>query len=210
MDQHPDCPFGSPEDPGDLGRRHLLDESEDDRSPPIGRQAPDGPPRGSRLLPDGCAALDVEWIRDGGSGLDRRLRVAATAATLVRDDVAGDPEKPDAERRSAFAVGRAGPLLEPIEMGQRSEERPLGGVLGLVVIAELVVRVAVHLGQIPAIERIEASWIVAGRINERAIAVEMSDGGTGPNLRCRSHSSKHRSSHGVTPPRRDGGVEFRR
>jgi hypothetical protein len=64
-----------------------------------------------------------------------------------------------------------------MEVGKGGEERPLGGVLGLVMIAELVIRVAVHLCEIPAIEGVEAGWVAARLLDERAIPVEMGDAG---------------------------------
>ena len=44
-------------------------------------------------------------------------------------------------------------------------------------IAELVIRVAVHLGEIPAIEGVEAGRVAARLLDERAIPVEMGDAG---------------------------------
>ena len=76
-------------------------------------------------------------------------------ALAFGDDVAGDPEEPDAERRGASPSAGPGALLEPGEVRQGREERALGGVLGVVMVAELVVGVAVHLGEVPAIQGVE-------------------------------------------------------
>ena len=127
--------------------------------------------------------------------------MTAAAATLVGDDVAGDPEKPDTECGRTISVAGTCSLLEPMEVGKGGEERALGGVLGLVMVAELVIRVAVHLCEIPAIEGVEAGRVAARLLDERAIPVEMSDAGRA-GLPCPSHPSEHRSSHPVTPPRR--------
>jgi len=177
VDQDPHGALRPAEDTGDLRRRHLLDEPQDHGPPAICRQPPDGSPRGGGLVADGDAALDVERVGDERCGLDRRLWVTTAAATLVGDDVAGDPEKPDTERGRTISVAGTCSLLEPMEVGKGGEERPLGGVLGLVMVAELVIRVAVHLGEIPAIEGVEAGGITARLLDERAIPVEMGDAG---------------------------------
>ncbi len=177
MDEDPHRALRPAEDTGDLGRRHLIDETQDDRPAAIRRQSTDGLPRRGCLVTHCGPALDVEGVGDERSRLDRGLRVAAATAPLVSDDVAGDSEEPDAERGRAIAVGGTCPLLEPIEVGKGGEECPLGGVLGLVMIAELVIRVAVHLGEIPAIEGVEAGGVAARLLDERAIPVEVGDTG---------------------------------
>jgi hypothetical protein len=136
--------------------------------------------------------------------------VAAPGAALVGDRVSGDLEQPDAERRRSVAVGRPGPLLEPAEVGERGEECPLGDVLGLVMIAELVEREAVHLGEIPAVEGVEQEGIALGRLDEGPVAVEMGDPGwaIGWGRRRASgdvHPSQSRSCHPVTPHARRSG-----
>ena len=126
------------------------------------------------------------------------------AAALVGDDVAGDLEQPDAERRGALAVGRPGPLLEPVEVGEGGEERPLRGVLGLVMVAELVVRVAVHLGEVPAIEGVELG---ADRGGPPRRATGRDRDGRPRGGRASSdgaHPSKHRTGHPLHPPARGG------
>ena len=75
---------------------------------------------------------------------------------LAGDLVPGDLEEPDPEGRCALAVGRARALLEPLEVGQGRDECRLGGVLRGVMVAELVVGVGVHAGQVPAIQGVEA------------------------------------------------------
>ena len=114
-------------------------------------------------------------VGDVGGRLDGRDGAAALRPALVRDDVAGDPEEPDAERRRAVAVGGAGALLEAVEVREGGEERPLRGVLGLVMVAELVVRVAVHLGEVPAVEGVELGGIAARGLDERPVPIEMGD-----------------------------------
>ncbi len=166
MDEDPYGALRSPEHAGDLGSRHLLDEPQDERPAPIGGQPTDGTPGCGRLVAGRRAALDVERVGDERRGLDRGLWMATTATPLVGDDVSGDPEEPDAERRRPVAVGRPGTLLEPVEVRQGGKERSLGGVLGFVMIAELVERVAVHLGQVPAIEGVEAGGVPAGLLDE--------------------------------------------
>ena len=107
--------------------------------PPGGepRRATHRPPRrGSRRR------FDVDRVRDVGGRVDWRGRPAAPGPAVVRDDVAGDPEEPDTERRRSFAVGRPGALLEAVEVRECGEEGPFGDVFGFVVISKLVVGVA--------------------------------------------------------------------
>ena len=123
------------------------------------------------------------------------------AATLG-DGVPGDLEEPDPERGRAIAVGRPRALLEPAEVRQGGEERPLGDVLRLVVVAQLVERVVVHLGQVLPIQGLEPGRVRLGRLDERAVAVEMDEART--SLLRTVHLPECRSGHGVTPPpRRD-------
>ena len=109
VDQDPDRALGAAEDAGDLGRRHLVDEAQDDGPPTVAGQPVDGAPgRGRRLV----ASDDASPRRRAG----RARRAAASSgasgrrrqrAATLGDDVAGDLEEPDAERRGALAVGRA-------------------------------------------------------------------------------------------------------
>src|SRR3546814_16057957 len=71
---------------------------------------------------------------------------ALPIALAVGDDVAGNAEEPDAERRGTATVLGPRALLEPVEVRQRGDERALGRVLGVVVIAELVDRKSVVWG----------------------------------------------------------------
>ena len=158
--------------------------------------------------------LDVDRSGDAGSRLDRRDRVAPAAAPDVRDDVAGDLEEPDPERRGAVAVDRPGALLEAVQGAEGEHERPLGGVLRVVVAAELVVGVAVHLGQVLPIQGVERLGVAQGGLDERSIAVEM-DKSTllataCPAILLRLHPPEHRPSHGVTPGPAGGGAGSRR
>ena len=121
--------------------------------------------------PASTSTLSATWAAASMGATGRRRCVRA----LVRDDVAGDPEEPDAERRRAVAVGGAGALLEAVEVGEGCEERPLRDVLGLVMVAELVVRVAVHLGEVPAVEGVELGGVAARGIDERPVPIEMGD-----------------------------------
>ena len=123
-----------------------------------------------------------------------RHGAAAVAASLVRDDVAGNAEEPDAERGELGRVGlgaRASAtrerdelvdaLLEAGQAGQRLHEDTLGRVFGGVMVAELVEGVAVHLGQVLPIQGVETGRIAPGRFDQAAVAVQ--PGGTGALLR---------------------------
>jgi hypothetical protein len=175
MDEDANRALGLAEDAGDLCGRHLLDESKDDRAATVGGQAGDGPPRLGGLVAERGIALDVDRVSDVGSSLDGRGRAATARPAVVRDDVASDPEEPDAERRSTFAVGRSGPLLESVEVRECSEERALRDVFGFVMVSELIEGVAVDLGEIASIQGIELGWVVTRRVDERAIPIEMAD-----------------------------------
>ncbi len=130
---------------------------------------------------------------------------AAQAAATLGHGVARDLEEPDAERRRAFAIGRARPLLEPPEVRQGGQERALGGVFRLVMVAQLVERVAVHLGQVLPIEGLEVGRVRLGRLDKATVAVEMGKART--TLLRTVHLPKCRTGHGVTPaPRRAGPV----
>src|SRR5207244_13394642 len=102
-----------------------------------GRQPPDGSPRGGGLVADGDTSRDVERVGDERRGLDRGLWVTAAAATLVGDDVAGDPEKPDTECGRTISVAGTCSLLEAMEPGKGGADRVRGGVLGPVMVAQL-------------------------------------------------------------------------
>ena len=170
---------------------------------PTARHAAAASSRGATSPSTSSGSATSAAASSGASGWRRRER------RWFDDGVPGDLEQPDAEGRGAFAVGRPGALLEPGQAGEGGEERPLGGVLGLVMVAELVVRVAVHLGEIPAIQGVEPERIAPGLLDERAIAIEVGDRARSARRRPRplgrrAHSSQHRSGHRVTPSPRGG------
>ncbi len=142
---------------------------------------------------------EVDRGGDRRRGLQRRLRAAAAEASPLGDHVAGDLEEPDPEGRRALAVGRPGALLEPGEVRQRGEERPLGGVLRLVVVVQFVEREAVHLGQVLPIEGLEAGRVRLGGLDEPPVAVEVAKART--TLLRAVHLPECRSGHRrYTPP----------
>ena len=132
--------------------------------------------------------FEVARRGDGHRGLERRLGPPASLPAPFGHRIAGDLEEPHPERRGALAVGGAGPLLEPGEVRQRVEEGALGRVLRLVVIAQLVEGVAVHLGQVLPIEGLEAGRVRLGRLDEPTVTVEVGKART-PLLRT-VHSSR--------------------
>ena len=71
-------------------------------------------------------------------------------------------------------------------------------------VAELVVRVAVHLGEVLPIEGVEPGRFAQGGLDERSVAVEMDE----PAIVIRRHLPEHRSGHRVTP--RPSGRRSRR
>ena len=68
MDEDPHRPLRPAEDTGDLRRRHLLDETQDNGPPAICRQPPDGSPRGGGLVADSDTSGDVAAASIGACG----------------------------------------------------------------------------------------------------------------------------------------------
>ena len=176
VDEDPDRALGPAEDAGDLGGRHLVDEAQDQRPAAVGGQAPDGRQAAAASSRARRAALDVERCRrrarrpraappDGGAGARRR---SATALRAIWKSQTRNVEAPSP------SAGRARSSNRP-RFAQGGEERPLGGVLGLVMVAELVEGVAVHLGEVLPIEGVEPGRVAPGRLDERSVAVEMGD-----------------------------------
>jgi len=60
VDEDPDCPLGTIEDAGDLGRGHLVDEAQDDRPATIAVEAADGPPGCGRVVAQYGVGLEVD------------------------------------------------------------------------------------------------------------------------------------------------------
>ena len=115
------------------------------------------------------------------------------------------------EGRSAVAVGRPGALLEARQVRQGCDEGRLGGVLRGVMVAELVVGVGIHAGEVPAIQGVELGRITLRGQHQRSVLVEMREPGDG--VLRRSHSPQCPARHFVTPRlgprRRIGDAESR-
>ena len=126
-----------------------------------------------RLSAADCVGLEVGRRGDGDRGIERRLRAAADPAATLGDRIPGDLEEPDPERGRAIAVVGPGALLEPAEIGQRREERPFRGVLCLVMVAQFVEGVAVHLGEVLPIQGLEPGRVRLGRLHEPPVAIEV-------------------------------------
>jgi hypothetical protein len=108
MDQDADGGLGATEDARDLGRRHLVDEPQDERPTPVPGQAAHGVPGGPGLGVANGAALDVEGIGEDGRGRVVELGggMAACPPALVRDDVTGDLDAPSPSAGRARASKR--------------------------------------------------------------------------------------------------------
>ena len=78
--------------------------------------------------------------------LDRRLRPARAVAVVVRREVVGDADQPRAQRAAVRLALRA------LEVAVGLQERLLGEVLGVVVVAHPVVRVGVDVAQVRAVQ----------------------------------------------------------
>ena len=182
MDQHPHGPLGSPEHAGDLRRAHLVHEAEQQRPPPVVGEAVERRQRRGRLVTHRDAGLEVDGIGDhqpapravSSEAAGRRRRVAA----LVGDDVARDPEQPDAEGRGVAAVLGRRELAEPRQRGEGAHEHALRRVLRGVVVGELVEGVGIHLGEVLPVQGVELGGVPTRRLDERAVAVERDDAST--------------------------------
>ena len=84
--------------------------------------------------------------RDRARVVDRRLRLARAVAVVVRRQVVGDPDQPRPQRPPVRLALRA--LEVPVGL----QERLLGEVLGVVVVADPVVRVRVDVAQMRPVE----------------------------------------------------------
>ena len=180
MDEHPHGALGPAEDAGDLRRAHLVDEAQRERrgagrrAAPGGRAAPRRPRRGSRPRPRGrCRrrwrgphrAPPRAMRRAGAGGVRRSL------ATMLRAIRNSQTRKVDASGPSSGVRL----LAEPRQRGEGAQERALGGVLGGVVVRELVEGVGIHLGEVLPIQGVELGRVPAGRLDEGAVAVEGDD-----------------------------------
>ena len=107
-------------------------------------------------------------------------------AQRVGELVVRDPEEPGAERRALVAVA--------VDGRQRGDERPLGGVLGVVVVAQEVEAVAVDAVQVPAIERAERGAVALRGADVRQVGVRRR-----PARARRRGSTRHAGTAGRTP-----------
>ena len=198
MKQHADGALRALEDAGDLGRAHLVDEAKHDRPPPVAGKPAHGGPRGRGVRASDGASLHVVGRRHACRSLEGRGRPAPLGSAVVGDHVAGDPEKPDAERRGLRAgiVGRR--LAEARQRAEREHERPFRHVLRLVVVAQLVVGEAVDLGQVLPVERVEPRRVGLGGPDERPVRVERDHPPGRAGRHARPISSKHRARPSVT------------
>ena len=130
----------------------------------------------------------VAAASSGASGRRRRRR--RRSATALRAIWKSHTRNVDAPSPSA----RSGPLLEAPEVRQRVEEGARGRVLRLVVVAQFVEGVAVHLGEVLPIEGLEPGRVRLGRLDETPVAIEMGKART-PLLRT-VHLPECRTGHG--------------
>ncbi len=209
MEQHADRALGALQDPGDLGGAHLVDEPEHDRPASVAWKPTHGRPRGRRFGAGDGTTLHVLRAGHARCCLEGRGRATSQGPAMVCDDVPGDPEKPDAERRGlgGRVVGRR--FTEARQRAKREHERPFRHVLRLVVIAELVVGKVVDLGEILPIERVEARWVGLGGSHERPVRVERDHPPGRADRDMFPLPSKHRARPSVTRGPR-GSRSFRR
>jgi hypothetical protein len=172
VEQHPDRALGALQDAGDLGGAQVVHEAQHDGTSPVARQPPHRRPRRRSLGPGDGRALDV--VRGGhvDGGLERRGRSTPQGAAMVRNDVPGDPEEPDAEGRGfrARILGRS--VVEAWQPAEGEHERAFRHVLRLVMITELVIGKVVDLGEVFPVERVELQRVGLGRTHQRPVRVE--------------------------------------
>ena len=127
MDEDADGALGAAEDAGDLGGAHLVDEAQHDRPPAVCRQAADGAPGGRGLVAGGPSRPR----RRAGSATIAPVASSSTAAGWRRADRRSFATTFRAIRKSqtgmssALAVRRPGPLIEPLQVREGCQERPL-------------------------------------------------------------------------------------
>ena len=203
MDQDPDGAFGAAQDarrsrPSTSPRRSAGSAPGGDRRAGARPRPRPRRPRGARRPRLRCRA-----------GRRRRTAASSGAVGMPR------PAAPDVGDRRCGRSGRARPgtsrrrRRRPAGRAPRSaagrqgeQERPLGGVLGVGMAAELVVRVAVHLGEVLPIQGVEGGRVAQGGLDEGSIAVEMDETA----VLLRPHLPEHRASHRVTPRPAGGGA----
>ena len=158
------------------------------------RQRGAAPRRGARRRPRGRAGRQV-----GDRCLERSSRGGGGAGGGARRRRCGRSgrARPGTSRRPRRRPGGRAPRTAA-RFGEGGQERPLGGVLRLVVVAELVEGVAVHLGQVLPIQGVELGRVRLGRLDERAVAIEVGEARTA--LLRPVHLPECRSGHRVTPP----------
>ena len=98
------------------------------------------------------------------------------------------------------------PLAEPRQRGQRRQERPGGRVLRLVLVAQLVDRVAVHLGHVLPIQGVEPGRVRPRCPHQRPIEVEAGDARATGRLRPCHPSSMPVGPSRYTPTASGAGV----
>ena len=176
MDEDAHRALGPAEDAGDLCRAHLLDEAQRQRPAPVVGERPHGArsaaaassrvtasPRGRRV---GIADARPAPPRATPAGRRRRLRRSfATVLRAIRNSHTRKVEAlgPSSGRACSRNRGRA---------GERAQEHALGGVLGGVVVPELVEGEGIHLGEVLPIQGVEPGGVAPGRLHEGPVAIE--------------------------------------
>ncbi len=200
MDQDADRTLGAAEDARDLRGGHLVDEAQDDR-PGAGRRGGARRPAMAVAVASCRATVASTSMRTGDDrrppravprdGPRRRRRRSATTLRAIWKSQTRKVEAPSP------SAGRARSSNRP-RFVERGQERALRGVLRLVVIAELVVGEAVHLGEVLPVEGLEPGRVRLGRLDEATIAVEVGQPRAHPPPACPTLPNAA-TGHGVTP-----------
>src|SRR5437763_1999171 len=138
--------FGPPQRTCDLAVVHPDREAHDQGLAPVVRQSGHTAQHGLDLLALLHDLLGAERRRDDRGVLQVRLRAARAVAVVVRREVVGDADQPGPQRASVRLRAR------PCEVAVGLKERLLRQVLGVVVVADPVVAVAVHVAEVGAVQ----------------------------------------------------------
>ena len=164
MLEHPDGARAAAEHGTDLARREPVHEAQHDHLAAVvgqrrERRAEPRPSSARRPAAQGRRRLPI----GSGTSSSDAVPMPAARAERVGELVVGDAEQPRAEGRALVAIA--------IDGAEGGEERALGDVLGVVVVAEQVEAVAVDAVEVAAIQRPERRAVALRRAHVGEVGV---------------------------------------
>src|SRR3954452_24342241 len=149
--QHLRRTFGAAQRPGDLTVVHVECEAHDQRRLPVLGQICDAGQNVTQFLASLDQLVGAVLLGQRTGVIEIRLRSTRAVAEVVCGQVVDDPDEPGAQRPPV----RFGDC--PLEMTVGLEERLFSEVLRVVVVGDAVIRVAVDVAQVRAVELGELS-----------------------------------------------------